>query len=175
MIEKLFLLKPSEEYLEQIYLYRKEFIDNNEIMCGTSGLERFADIKEWINWVEEKNTEEGCSKEFVPSSQFLAIRKADNKLVGMVNIRHRLNDNLLRVGGHIGYSIRKSEREKGYGSKQLKLALEEAKKLGINNALITCNKDNFASRNTILSANGVMENEIKDEDEIIQRYWINNN
>ena len=174
MKEELVLLKPSIEYLEPIYEYRKEFRDNNEHMYGTSSLERFENIEEWIKWVERNYCEESCDKEVVPSSQFLAIRKLDNKVVGMVNIRHKLNDHLLRLGGHIGYSIRKSEREKGYGKEQLRLALLEAKNLDINNVLITCDKDNFSSRNTILSANGVLENEIKDEDEIIQRYWINN-
>lgn len=77
----------------------------------------------------------------------------DNKIVGMVNIRHRLNEHLLKVGGHIGYSICKSERGKGYGKEQLRLALLEAKNIDINKVLMTCDKDNFLSRNTILSAN----------------------
>ena len=174
MNEELFLIKPSIEYLEQIYEYRKEFRDNNEHMYGTSSLERFENIEEWIKWVERNYCEESCDKEFVPSFQFLTIRKLDNKVIGMVNIRHKLNEHLLRVGGHIGYSVRKSEREKGYGKEQLRLDLLEAKNLDINNVLITCDKDNFSSRNTILSANGVLENEIIGEAEVGQRYWINN-
>lgn len=174
MKEELILVKPSKDYKEKVYEYRKEFIDNNEHMYGTSSLERFENIEEWIKWVDKNKYEETCSKDFVPSSQFLTIRKLDNRVVGMVNIRHRLNEHLLNFGGHIGYSIRKSERGKGYGKEQLRLALLEAKNLDINKVLITCDKDNFPSRNTILSANGILENEIKDEDEIIQRYWINN-
>ena len=175
MREELILVKPSRDYLEQIYEYRKEFRDNNENMYGSSSLERFESIEKWIQWVERNYCEESCDKEFAPSYQFLTIRKLDNKVIGMINISDKLNDHLLRVGGHIGYSVLKSEREKGCGKEQLRLALLEARKLDINKVLITCDKDNFASRNTILSVNGVLENEIKDEDEIIQRYWINNN
>ena len=122
MNEELFLIKPSIEYLEQIYKYRKEFRDNNEHMYGTSSLERFENIEEWIKWVERNYCEESCDKEFVPSFQFLTIRKNDNKVVGMINIRHRLNDNLLRTGGHIGYSIRKSERKKRLWKSAVKIS-----------------------------------------------------
>ena len=174
MREELVLVKPSEDYLEQIYEYRQEFLDNDDSMDGTSSLRRFEKIEEWLQWVDKNENDETCANDFVPSSQFLTIRKLDNKVVGMVNIRHRLNEHLLNFGGHIGYSIRKSERRKGYAKEQLILALLEAKNLDINKVLITCDKDNFPSRNTILSANGILENEIKDEDEIIQRYWINN-
>lgn len=174
MREELVLVKPSEDYLEQIYEYRQEFLDNDDSMDGTSSLRRFENIEEWLQWVAKNENDETCANDFVPSSQFLTIRKLDNKVVGMVNIRHRLNEHLLNFGGHIGYSIRKSERRKGYAKEQLRLALLEAKNLDINKVLITCDKDNFPSRNTILSANGILENEIKDEDEIIQRYWINN-
>lgn len=174
MREELILVKPSEDYLEEIYEYRQEFLDNDDSMDGTSSLRRFENIEEWLEWVDKNENDETCANDFVPNSQFITIRKSDNRLVGMVDVRHKLNEHLLNFGGHIGYSVRKSERGKGYGKEQLRLALLEAKKLKINEVLITCNKDNFASRNTILSANGVLENEVKDEDEIIQRYWINN-
>lgn len=174
MSEELILIKPSEEYINEVYEYRKEFLDNNEHMYGTSSLEKFENIEEWIEWVHKSESKETCPKKFVSSSQFLLIRKNHNKIIGMVNIRHRLNDNLLKFGGHIGYSIRKSERENGYGKTQLGLALLEAKKIAINNVLITCDKNNVASQKTILSANGILENEVKDGEETIQRYWINN-
>lgn len=56
------------------------------------------------------------------------MRKSDNRILGIINIRHALNDYLLTYGGHIGYSIRPSERQKGYGKIQLLLALKNAKK-----------------------------------------------
>ena len=107
MREELILVKPSKDYLEQIYEYRQEFLENDDSMDGTSSLRRFENIEEWLQWVDKNENEETCAKEFVPSSQFLTIRKSDNILVGMVDVRHKLNKHLLKFGGHIGYSIRK--------------------------------------------------------------------
>ena len=71
-------------------------------------------------------------------------------------------------GGHIGYSIRPSQRRKGFAKLQLELGLAEARKQGLDRVLITCDEDNEASRRTILSAGGVYENTIDRS----QRYWI---
>jgi predicted acetyltransferase len=104
----------------------------------------------------------------------MCIRENDNRLVGMIDIRHMLNDYLKSFGGHIGFSIRKSERRKGYAKEQLRMALLECKKLNLNQVLITCDKDNAASRKVIISMNGVFENEVYDkfDNTITQRYWI---
>lgn len=86
----------------------------------------------------------------------------------MIDIRHRLNDYLLNFGGHIGYSVRKSERQKGYTTEMLALALIECMKLNIKRVLITCDKDNIASAKTIINNGGILEGS-----GITQRYWIN--
>ena len=86
----------------------------------------------------------------------------------MIDIRHRLNDYLLNFGGHIDYSVRKSERQKGYATEMLALALIECMKLNIKRVLITCDKDNIASAKTIINNGGILEGS-----GITQRYWIN--
>jgi len=81
----------------------------------------------------------------------------------------------LQYGGHIGYSVRKSERNKGYAKEELRQALIYCKDvLHIGRVLLTCNNDNFASQKTILSQRGKKENEvlIKDENCVVERYWI---
>ena len=100
----------------------------------------------------------------------------ENKyIMGAVNIRHRLNDYLLKYDGHIGGSIRPSARGKGYGTHMLKIALKEAKKLNIDCVLVTCNKGNHASERSIISNGGVFESEIKEDNgNIVLRYWIDN-
>ena len=90
----------------------------------------------------------------------------------MIDIRHRLNEYLLQFGGNIGYSVRPSQRRKGYATEMLALALEECRKLGLNRALVTCDKTNIGSAKTIQKNGGVLENEVLEGDRITQRYWI---
>ena len=113
------------------------------------------------------------SEHWVPDSVFFLLDEERGRLLGAVNIRHYLNDALLRSGGHIGDGIRPSERRKGYATEIVRLALEECKKLGINRVLMTCNKNNIGSAKSIIRNGGVLENEITDENgSIEQRYWI---
>ena len=173
-METLMLVKPSAQYMQQIMEYRAEFLACDEVMHGTASLRRFEDPTEWLLWLEQTSREETCPEELVPDTEFLSVRAADNRLVGMINIRHRLSDYLRRFGGHIGYSIRKSERGKGYGKEQLRLALAYCSTHGMPRVLITCGYENIASRKTILSAGGVYEGEELDpaDGEITQRYWV---
>lgn len=84
----------------------------------------------------------------------------DDQLIGMINIRHQLNAYLLYFGGHIGYSIRKSERSKGYKTEMLALGVIECKKLNIKRILITCDKENIVLAKVIINNRGQLENEV---------------
>lgn len=109
----------------------------------------------------------------VPDSVYFLLDEERNRLLGAVNIRHYLNDALLREGGHIGDGIRPTERRKGYATEIVRLALIECKKLGIQNVLMTCEKNNVGSAKSIIKNGGVLENECLNSDgEIEQRYWI---
>ena len=108
--------------------------------------------------------------EFVTTSTFYLLE--GKRVLGAVNIRHYLNDYLLKHGGHVGYGVRKSERRKGYATKLLEYSLEFLNELGVNRVLVTCDKDNPGSSKTILSCGGVLENEILFDGNITQRYWI---
>ena len=92
--------------------------------------------------------------------------------MGAVNIRHKLNEELLYTGGHIGDGIRPSERRKGYATAMIALALEECRKLGIDKVLMCCNKDNIGSAKSIINNGGVLENEVEEDGHWEQRYWI---
>ncbi len=130
----------------------------------------YHDFDFYLENLELKEPKEGK----VPDSTFFLLDEERNILLGAVNIRHYLNDYLLDYGGHIGSGIRPSERNKGYGTKMIRLALQECAKLGIRKVLIVCDKSNIASAKTIIKNGGILENEIVDnEGEIIQRYWIN--
>lgn len=108
----------------------------------------------------------------VPATLLFMVDDAETKIIGGIDIRHRLNDYLLEFGGHIGYGIVPSERGKGYAKEQLRLALPVAKSLGISRALITCNDWNTASARTIEACGGVLEDRREEDGAVFRRYWI---
>jgi predicted acetyltransferase len=118
-------------------------------------------------------TSKAYERGFVPSTLYFLIGE-DKKIYGALHIRHELNDYLLNYGGHIGYGIRPSQRKKGYATKMLSqsLSLPIIKKLGIKKVLITCDKTNIASAKTIINNGGILENEVMEDGEMTQRYWI---
>ena len=85
-----------------------------------------------------------------------------------------MNESLLLNGGHIGDGVKPSERRKGIATKMIALALDECKKLGIENVLMVCDKNNIGSAKSIINNGGVLENEIEVDGVIEQRYWIDN-
>ena len=104
---------------------------------------------------------------------FFLLDTERDRLLGAINIRHHLDDYLLREGGHIGDGIRPSERRKGYATEMIRLALIECRELGIEKVLMTCDRDNIASAKSIINNGGILENEFINSDGVIkQRYWI---
>ncbi len=129
----------------------------------------YHDFDYYLANIELRTPQEGL----VPDSTFFLLDEERNILLGAVNIRHYLNEYLLKEGGHIGDGIRPSERRKGYATKMIGLALEECKKLGIDKVLMVCDKDNIGSAKSIVKNGGVLENEFTDDAGVInQRYWI---
>lgn len=109
---------------------------------------------------------------YVPVTHFWLVD--EGVYIGRVSIRHHLNDHLLMIGGHIGYSIRPSKRGLGYGSQILAPALPEAKKLGIKKALLTCDASKIASRKIIEKNGGILESEVSNAETGVAklRFWI---
>lgn len=172
-MNRLKLILPTPDYKNKIMNYKREFIENGDRMYGTGGLKNAESFSKWYNAFCNNLKEETVRKGLSPETTYLAICIDDDHLVGMINIRHRLNDFLLNNGGHIDYSVRRSERKKGYAIEMLGLALKECTRLNIKKVLITCGKDNIASARTIISNGAKLENEIQEGNKITQRYWIN--
>ena len=154
--------EPIDVSFQQIEDYKNEFILNNETIHGAANLTDLS-ISEWVQFVENTKYKETVTPGFVTAHTFFAVNNNNNKIVGIINARHELNDYLLNFGGHIGYSVRKSERRKGYGKKMLNYASEFLFSLGLDKILITCDKNNIASKHTIESCGGILENEVIEE------------
>ena len=124
--------------------------------------------------LENRSKGINISSRDVPATvQFILNEKG--KVVGTIDIRHTLNDNYFSRLGHIAYYIKLEERNKGYATGALKLALEKLKnEYKVNKVLITCLKDNIASRKVIEANGGIFEKEFYDEitNNYIQRFWI---
>ena len=129
-----------------------------------------AEIFSYENWLETNlNKEMGINlpENRVPSIQFVLFDESGHAL-GFLNLRLRLNEGLLNYAGHIGYSIRPSERGKGYAKEALHQGLKIAKEKNIKRALVTCSTENPASRAVILANGGQLE----DVRNGTERYWI---
>ncbi|MGK0554839.1 GNAT family N-acetyltransferase [Macrococcus capreoli] len=167
------LVRPTIEYKEDILKYQQEFKATKEVIHGFSSLHKFDNFDEWFEKVQHSDNLERIPHGMVPATQFLCVN-AQNKIVGMVNIRHYLNDFLIQIGGHVGYSVRPDERRKGIAKWMLKESLSFLKEKDVERALITCDVDNIGSHNTILANGGRLESIVYDEyDDIdVERYWI---
>lgn len=163
------LVKASPQYRRQITEMLCEWYATGENIIPYS-IRRidYHDFEYYCENLEIKDT----SSDLVPDSTFFCLDCDRDIMVGAVNIRHKLNENLLRSGGHIGDGVRPSERRKGIATRMIALALEECRKLRIDKVLMVCNKDNVGSAKSIIKNGGILENEIISGGEYLQRYWI---
>ncbi|EHI99608.1 GCN5-related N-acetyltransferase [Clostridium sp. DL-VIII] len=165
------LVKLEKRYMPQLLDMMNEWYATGEKIIPYAI--RKVDYHDYTIYVDSLEVKENKTN-LVPDSTFFCLDEERNIFVGAVNIRHFLNDNLLKNGGHIGDGVRPSERRKGIATKMIGLALEECKKLEINKVLMVCDKNNIASAKSILNNRGILENEIEVNGIIEQRYWINN-
>ncbi len=173
-MEEFILMRPSSEYASQIVEYRQEFLDAGDSMDGTGPLRRFENPEDYIKTCAEYEDPEKVPSHLVPATQFVFIRKNDNRLVGMLQVRHCFNDYLEKYAGHIGYSVRLSERRKGYAKEMLRMALPFCREIGLDKVLITCLNGNVGSEKTILANGGVYESTVHEpnSDRNLKRFWI---
>lgn len=172
-MEEIILVRPTKELEEKALEYRQEHFDMGECELHGSSLFDKLEYGEWLKLVEDNSHEKTVRSGWVVSSTFFAVRKTDNKIVGMIDIRHSLNDFLKNYGGNIGYGVRPSERNNGYAAEILKQGLKYCKTIGLEKVMLACYKDNQASSKTIIKCGGVLENEFTYLNKrTVQVFWI---
>ena len=168
------LVLPAEGFLGQAWDYRRECEAADSDMDGCGPIDTSESARQWLAdtraYADPATVPEGK----VQATQFLAVRASDGRLVGMLQVRHYFNEYLEKYAGHIGYSVRPSERRKGEAKEMLRLALPFCKSIGLDRVLIACEPGNPASRRTILANGGVYECTVHEpgEDIDLERYWI---
>jgi predicted acetyltransferase len=125
-------------------------------------------------WVDELNAHEDPATPLPATLVHCTYRwmVEGDRVLGGIALRHTLNDWLLNCGGHIGYSVRPSQRRRGLAGWALRETLQAARKLGLDAVLITCRPTNEASRRTIEKAGGVFEDIRGTGDDEVRRYWV---
>ena len=159
--------KQAKEYIDEHHQY-------NSQIHGSGGLNRYTDnYSAWITKLAIDRTKLPNEKQ-VPSDTYYLVREEDNYIVGMVNIRHCLNKKLADCGGHIGYGIRPTERQKGYNKINLYLALLRCREIGLKEVYLDCESNNPGSYKTMEALGGIRIKEYYQENysNKIYRYVI---
>ena len=158
-MEKLYFEVPGIARKEDAVAYIREFLECGSAINGTGGLQRYLDrYEDWLEKLKE-DAYRMPNGEKVPARTFFLVREADRRIVGMINIRLTLNERLRRYGGHIGYSIRPTERGKGYNKINLYLGLKVCAAHGIDSVFLDADLDNPASWRTMEALGGVRTKE----------------
>ncbi len=171
-IEDIKLIEPvvglKTEFLAMAEEFKTEGADTiNGIGCIDTG-----DFENSIKLAKDHVHGIGLPEGWVPASTYWLFH--NGLIIGTCHLRHKLNDFLKNYGGHIGYSVRPSQRGKGYGTQMLTLSLEKGRALGIERVLVTCGDDNIASARVIEKNNGKLADKVKTQyvEFLIRRYWI---
>lgn len=105
------LIRPTQEYADQVMAYRQEMLDNGDSLDGCAALEDTNSYAEWADF--EGRLRERYGEGYVPSDVYLAVRKSDDRLVGMIDFRRPLTEFLLRFGGE--YRLQRASFRAGKG------------------------------------------------------------
>lgn len=135
------------------------------------GLKNTTDFADYLRELGDRRQDRGEKNGVVPETFLLA--EADGAIVGRLSLRHRLDDKLREKGGHIGFGVLPGHRRRGYATQILREALNLARKIGLQQVLVTCSEQNLGSRSVIEALGGVYRDSTTQPDgAATRRYWI---
>lgn len=168
---KIRLVRPTEQLKEQAIKFRQEFFDNHEtVINGSELFDKTDRYEDWLEAVTANANIETVNVNWVVTDTFFAVDEK-GKIVGIIDLRHTLND-FLKDLGNCGYSVRPSERRKGYATEMLRLLLPIAKNAGMKELYLSVERDNEASIKTIVKNGGKHERSFEFEGEQADIYKI---
>lgn len=168
----LILVRPTIQMKEQALDYREEHFKCGEMVInGSELLDKTEDYEEWLDAVSRNANPETVNENWVVTDTFFAVRRNDNRIIGIIDLRHTLND-FLKNFGNCGYSVRPSERKKGYATEMLCRLLEAASEAGMNELHISVERTNLPSVKVIKNNGGVYERSFTHENEPADIYKI---
>jgi predicted acetyltransferase len=166
------LKRPVKEHENEALAFKQEFIDNGEnTINGSELLDRMESYDEWLKSVTDNISEETVNPSWVVTDTYFAFDDND-RIVGIVDLRHELND-FLKDFGNSGYSVRPSERRKGYATQMLGLIVKRAEEIGLERLQLSVERTNEPSVKTIIKNNGKYERSFEFEGEEADVYIIN--
>ena len=165
------LVRPSKELKEKALAFKKEFLNNNEsVINGSELLDKTDDYDQWLAAVTANTNPATVNPVWVLTDTFFAVDD-NEKIVGIIDLRHELND-FLKDCGHCGYSVRPSERRKGYATEMLRQLKIIAKESGMKDLQLAVERSNESSVKTILKNDGVYERTFEFENQPADVYKI---
>jgi len=173
-MDEIRLVIPMAEHEAAARAFAEEVISTDSDGIHGSSYLREVEYSVWLDNIKRSavgEAREGLS----PADTHFGIRVSDGAIVGITNLRFRLDSEFMqKFGGHIGYTVRPTERGRGYAKQMLKMMLDRCREQGIYRVLITYDPENAALYRTIEACGGIMENELPypGTDELVRRYWI---
>ena len=147
------LIRPSKEHEKEALEFKKEFFDNGEnTINGSELLDQTDSYESWLQAVTNNASKATVNPEWVVTDTYFAIDE-NERIVGVIDFRHELKG-FLKDFGNSGYSVRPSERKKGYATQMLSLILERAKETGLKSFQLSAEKSNTPSIKTIIKNGG---------------------
>lgn len=162
---------PSVRYRESFLAALAEY-HREDRLTDLSLADLSHDFEGYVAKVRAREDPSQVAADYVPETTFWLV---DNDVyVGRLSIRHTLNDDLRRIGGHISYVIRPGYRRQGYGNTILRLGLVKARPPGLKRVLLTCDVANQGSRKIIEPNGGTLVDAIMiaGRERSTCHYWI---